>query len=551
MMLRSFTREAFLPGGATRRIPFVIPIARGARSLRVAVSSKGVEIARQEVDLRSVAITDRLVAGISSELSLDMVSALSDPNDAVRLVYPRVDDLPESWAGYDAVEMVVVHDTSFQQLRATQVAALERWVVTGGTLVFTGGADALQHAGAGLGRLLPVEVTGLLERVDLSSLGAFLGLPRGPRGRMILAVSRVTSGTVLSSQEGVPMIVERRLGRGAIWFTAFDPTRAPLDSWEGSLHLWRRMVENDRQPVLGASSRSAVEDPWMRALLGNPPLTFPPSIAALAFAGCYLALLLPLLVARISLRLGSRLRAVLLLSVAAMAWCAGWLIFNRELFRPGAKLLDAARVDVVSGDGMARVTEKVGLFAVQAGSAELSLGAADVAVDEAIHVSVSTRAGSAPSPGFTVDTSHETLLRGLSYGRFGSRLVVLNAVIPMPLEASVSSSATSITVAVSNGSARPLRRCFLFHAGRGYPVGDVAPLETVSRTFTTVDGLSLSDPGAWAQIAGDARRASFWDQSEAELGKGSSIIAGWMDGPVIAHVLADRPSLSLVVVEAR
>ncbi|HYW83605.1 MAG TPA: hypothetical protein VFB30_10140, partial [Spirochaetia bacterium] len=111
---RSFTRHAFLPGGATRRIPFVVPILRGARSLKVAVSSNGLEVARQEVDLRALATSDRLVAGISSELSLDMVSALSGPDAPVRLVYPRVDDLPESWAGYDSVDMVVVHDTAFQ-----------------------------------------------------------------------------------------------------------------------------------------------------------------------------------------------------------------------------------------------------------------------------------------------------------------------------------------------------------------------------------------------------------------------------------------------------
>lgn len=554
---RSFTRQTFLPGGATRRIPFVVPIARGARSLKVSVSFQGAEIARQEVDLRSLATTDRLVAGISSELSLDMVSALSGPNEAVRLVYPRVDDLPESWAGYDAVDMVVVHDTAFQQLRAAQVAALERWVVTGGSLVFTGGTDALQHAGAGLGRLLPVEVTGLRESDDLPSLAVFLGLHRGPRGRMIIAASRATSGVVLSSQGGIPLVVQRRLGRGAVWFTAFDPTLAPLDSWEGSLALWRRLAENDRQPVLGGFSGSAVDDSWMKPLLGNPPLSFPSSLAALAFAGGYLVLLMPLLAARLSRRLRTRLRAVLLLCVAAGAGCAGWLIFNRALFQPGARLLDAARVDMASGDGMARVTEKIGLLAVQAGSAELSLGADDVVVDEAIHVSVPTRGESAPNPGFTVDTSQETVLGSLSFGRFGSRLLVLNAVIPMPVEARVSVGEPSLTLAVSNGSARPLRRCFLLRAGRGYLVGDVAPFESVTRTFAAADGLPMSNPEARLRIAGDARRASFLDQSEGEPGKGSSFFAGWMDGPVLARVLAgadwvpDRPALSLVIVEAR
>ena len=555
---RSFTREAFLPGGATRRIPFVIPIPRGARSLKIAVSANGVEVSHQEVDLRALATSDRLVAGISSELSLDMVSALSGPDAPVRLVYPRVDDLPESWAGYDSVDMVVVHDTAFQQLRAAQAAALEGWVVTGGSLVFTGGTDALQLGAAGLGRLLPVQITGLREREDLPSLAAFLGRPRGPRGRMVIAESKVTTGVALSSQDGVPTVVKRRLGRGAVWFTAFDPTLAPLDSWEGSLALWRRLSESDRQPALGAFAGSAVDDPWIKPLLGNPPLGFPGSLAALAFAGGYLLLLLPLLSARVSRRLRARLRATLLLCVAAAAGCAGWLMFNRELFRSDARILDAARVEVGSGDGMAYVTEKIGLFGVQAGSIELHLSTADVAVDEAVRIGIPARTGSPPDPGFVIDTGRETTIRRISFGRFGSRLLVLNAVIPMPLEASVSGSPGSLVLSFSNGSARPLRRCFLVHAGRGYLVGDVAPAETITRTFAPADGLLMSDPGARLRVAGDARQAAFLDQSAAEAGagrppsfEGADLLAGWVDDPMIAHVRTDRPALCLVSVEVR
>lgn len=555
---RSFTRHAFLPGGATRRIPFVVPILRGARSLKVAVSSNGLEVARQEVDLRALATSDRLVAGISSELSLDMVSALSGPDAPVRLVYPRVDDLPESWAGYDSVDMVVVHDTAFQQLRAAQAAALEAWVVTGGALVFTGGTGALQLGAAGLGRLLPVEITGLRERDDLPSLAAFLGFSRGPRGKMVIAESKVTAGAVVSSQDGLPTIVKRRLGRGSVWFTAFDPTLAPLDSWGGSRALWRRLSENDRQPALGAFSGSAVDDPWMKALLGNPPLGFPGSLAALAFAGGYLLLLLPFLSARISRRLRARLRAALLLCVAAAAACAGWLMFDRELFRSDARILDAARADVRSGDSVARVTEKIGLFGVQAGSAELPLDTADVAVDEAVRVGIPARTGSPLDPGLSIDTGRETTIREISFPRFGSRLLVLNAVVSMPVEARVGSSAGSLLLSVSNGSARSLRRCFLVHAGRGYLVGDVAPSETVTRTFAPADGFLISSAEARLRLAGDARRASFLDQSEADtepgrsrLFEGPGSVAGWLDDPLIAHVRPDRPALCLVVVEAR
>jgi hypothetical protein len=367
---------------------------------------------------------------------------------------------------------------------------------------------------------------------------------------MVIAESRVTKGVVLSSQEGVPIVVKRLLGRGAVWFTAFDPALAPLDSWEGSLALWRRLAENDRQPVLGAFSSSAVDDPWMKPLLGNPPLGFPASLAALAFAGGYLVLLVPLLVARFSRRLGTRLRASLLLCVAAAAGCAGWLTFNRELFRSDARILDAARVDIGSGDGMARVTEKVGLFGVEAGSVELSLGGADVAVDEAIRVGIPARAVSSPDAGITVDASRETILSGVSLRRFGSRLLVLNAVIPMPVEASVSGSTACLVLAVSNGSSRPLRRCFLLHTGRGYLVGDVAPFETITRTFAAADGLPVSNPEARLQVAGDARRASFLEDC-LRVPEGGNLFAGWLDEPMIAHVRPDRPALCLVVVEAR
>ena len=68
----------------------------------------------------------------------------------------------------------------------------------------------------------------------------------------------------------------------------------------------------------------------------------------------------------------------------------------------------------------------------------------------------------------------------------------------------------------------------------------------------------MSTPEARLGMAGDARRASFLDQFEADTGErrsrsneGSSFLAGWMDEPVIAHVLPDRPALCLVVVEAR
>jgi hypothetical protein len=178
-----------------------------------------------------------------------------------------------------------------------------------------------------------------------------------------------------------------------------------------------------------------------------------------------------------------------------------------------------------------------------------------VAVDEGGRGSALPRAHG--DEGFIVDTGRETILRGLSYGRFGSRMVVLTAVVPMPLEAHVTAGDGTFEVSIANGSARALRRCFLLREGRAYLIGDVGLNGTVTRRFAAVDGLSLSDPAARMRIAGDAHRASLWDQVGAELGTGPGVVAGWLDGPVLplvassAERAADRAALSLVVVEVR
>jgi hypothetical protein len=564
LVRRSFRSDALLPGGATRRIPFLVPMPRDARSMTVRVTSLGADLAQVEVDLRPVTIPDELVVAISSELSLDALSALSGPAGQVRIAYPRVDDLPDSWAGYDGVEVVVAHDTYFRQLRAAQVTALERWVATGGTLVFTGGAAAFQHAAAGLARLLPVEVTGLRERVDLPCLAPLLGLRTGPRGSLVLAEARLTAGAALASQDGVPVIVERRLGKGTIWFTAFDPTRAPFGAWEGLLPLWGLMMENHREPTLGDESRDPIDDPWMKALIDTPPLAYPSALAAAAFAGGYVALFVPLVLRRVSRRLGARLRIALVLFAPAAAAVAGWLLFNMVLFRPEPLLLEAAKVEVVSGDGLALVTQKLGLFAAMGGARNLVFGAADAAIDEVSPVSVSVRGNAhpraEPPPGaeeFVEMRNDRTVLNGVSYGRFGSRLFVVTEVLPLSLTAHVTASGASVEVGVTNASGRSLAGCFLARAGRGYPIGDVGPGVSVTRVFTADDAVDLRDPDAVVRMIGDSQRVDLWSRESAGTDSGAGTVVGWLDGPALpvdvqgALRPADRPPLSLVLLEVR
>jgi hypothetical protein len=554
---RIFVRDLLLAGGATRRIPLTVPFPRDARALVLTVSTQEEELTRDEVDLRSVVTTDRVIAAISSELSLDALSGLSANGDALRVVYPRVDDLPEAWAGYDGVDMVIVHDTYFQQLRPSQAGALENWVATGGTLVFTGGAAALQHAASGLGRLLPVQVEGLVERDGLPSLLPLVGVGSGaPRGKIVLARSTLVAGTVIAAQDGVPIVVESRRGRGAVWFVAMDPTLPPFPSWPGLLPLWRTMMERDRQPAQGSVVRDPADDPWMKALLDSPPLAFPSIPAVLAFAGGYTALVLLLGLGRASRRIGPRMRAALFVTLPAVGCMMAWVLFSRVLIRPEALLLDASRAEVISGSGLALVTEKLGIFASRAGAGELTVGGASPVIDEVPPLAGTGREARLAGGDLVVAGTEPAVIRGLSYGRFGSRLLVIQDVIPLPISATVAGTAAAPRVTVSNSSPRALRRSFLALAGVGYLIGDVPPGATVHRSFVPADGVDLRDAASRLRLAGSAARRELWDEAGDHATTGPGVVAAWLDGPVLpvsargATRPVDRPALSLVLVEA-
>ena len=549
----SVTRDTVLDAGATRRLSFIIPFPRDVSTLQAVVRSQAAELGRFQADLRPLATPNRIVAGISSDLSFDGLSVIGGSASPLRVVYPRLDDLPQGWAGYDGVDAVVVHDTYFQQLRTDQVDALERWVVTGGVLVFTGGAAALQHEPAGFGRLLPVRVSGLVQRSGLP-VAAAAGSERRMPGRVEVAQSTVLQGTVLASDGGLPVVVRRQLGRGAVWFLAFDPSVPPASAWDGTLSMWRTILEGDRVPALGAAYRSlpaesAIQDPWIAALLDSGPASFPPVAALLVFVGGYLALLVPLLAARRQRRMKGRVRLLLLGALSVCACLAAWVVFSRLLFRPGLQVVDAAMVDARSGDGLAVVTEKVAWFSASTGTVELRLGSTDAVVQAAPW---RARPDSPwVQPHLDVDLgASAAVLRGLDLERMVPRLLAFQDVVAFPVSVHVQADAGRVEAAVTNGEAQTLLGCYFLVSGRAYPLGDIAAGGSLRKAF---------DESA-ALVAGEAdrRRAALFKALEGEedpAGRPPRLV-GWLAGPVLPLVLGgarpvgDEPGLALVSVES-
>lgn len=525
---RTLSRTVTVPRSGSARVAFALPVPRDPHGLEIRVLRAGGQgqagreadalLASRQVDLRGAAAPGALVVAVSSELAFDRLSPPPGPDGPGRIAYPHSSNLPESWAAYDCVDTVILRDTAGQRLRPGQVSALREWVYAGGTLLVTGGAPALLLASSGLRDLLPVEVTGMQESTGLAPLAAALGVSRGPRGAAGLAVSRPRGAAMASdvvSPDGVPLLVSRPFGDGITWYTAFDWAQPSIASWEGLAALWDRVAGRPREPLLAEDGPALPTDPWMRPLLASPHLSFPSTFVVLAFAAVYVLLVALLALQRPLGRVRPVRRALFLTAAALAAAAAGFLLFNRAVFDPRTILAGAARVEATAGDGLARVTEKLGLLT--AGGA-----VAGVEADQGAVVS-------SASPRLVLAIEEAAASRRVSVtaaagSRFEGGLVVLSDVIELPLDAAL----TDGDLVVSNGSPWEIRDAFFARAGRALALGTVPAGSRRAIRLDPQSALAFPPPDDGLEPLPDALSADFLAQAFPAEDSERPVLVGWL-----------------------
>jgi hypothetical protein len=524
-----------LPSHGARRVFFVIPAPAFRSPLVVSVEVSGRQAARTGVDLWGAAAPESLVVCLSSDISLDFIGAQGGGG---RVVYPHTEDLPESWEGYDGVAKVVVHDLALHDIGSRQAYALRQWVTAGGTLVVSGGTAAVELQRSRIAELLPVEIRGLTEGRGLHGLAPLGAGSRPPAGPCVLARTELREGRVLALQDGVILAAERGLGRGRVVFLAFDCALPAIAAWPGFASFWHSLPSGEPFADPAPLGPDPAADPWLRSSFDTPRLALPRPAAALAFAAGLLALLLPVCLLWTGRRLTAAARGGILLGVIALGSAAAFLLFHRILFCPEPVVLRASLTEMTSGGGIARVTERVGVFSPVAGEADITVPGRGVLVRESAqqrrHLHVSA--------------GDDTVLAGIDLPRFGARLFLLEALRPMDISVSLDNGASSVRIV--NGSPRTLSDCRLAAGGRLYSLGTIAPGFSGRRTLQPTEGPPT-----------DARRLAFRETAAGGgAGRGGSrgpVMYAWLDGSPLAGApgagiqTAGRGGLHLLEVEAR
>ena len=157
---------------------------------------------------------------------------LQSPGAGRRLAFSTIGlgEFPDHWSGLDSLGVVAIGHVDHTLWRPSQVAALTRWLESGGVLLLCPGADFEAWRGSPLEHLLPARMWG-------SRKQNWLVLEKdGARWEVRLdryvdvVESEAADGEVMFQEGSLPMVVKRRCGMGVVYFLAFPGSA--LEGWK-------------------------------------------------------------------------------------------------------------------------------------------------------------------------------------------------------------------------------------------------------------------------------------------------------------------------------
>ncbi len=420
--------------------------------------------------------------------------------------------LPESWLGWDGVDVVVLAAGDLGAADPKEIEALKLWVRLGGTLVVTGGARAASIADGAFGELLPMDVRGTRTVPSLVALEQWGEEPL-PRQAALIADGTLREGAeVLLGTTAEPLIVRSRADAGSVVMTTFDLTAEPVKYWDGQEALWRQLVgaglsaRTGESNVLGAASGASWAPPGYGAGAGiasaagrTQEASLPPLWLVTGFLAAYIVILVPLnywFVNRLRRReLAWLTTPAIVLVFFGAAYGTGFVLRGHQTL-----LNRVAAVEVDAGQQLARARGFAGIFSPAKTDYTLLLKGSAAAA-------LSTDWGS--GDGFTVEFGPEPKVKDISLNMWSTRVVEVPFVAELGdgLSGFIEWDGSDLYATVRNNTGLPLESVGIVREGR---IGRTVSL--ASGQETQVDMRLATELGA-----GDARDATMGERALVAL----------------------------------
>ena len=238
---------------------------------------------------------ENMIFGVLADTpsAYDALNDVKPINGFIRVAQLETSDLPDRAQAWAALDALIVSNVDTGTLTPGQKQALESWVAAGGKLLIVGGVN-WQSTVAGLKDLMPVRLTATRHVGSLSQLQEYVKDPAPLDAEAILATGQLQAeAQVLVQQDGIPLVVQKSVGFGYVYFVAADPALQPLSDWSGMQGVYDHLLGSKSQRPTWANGT------WYdyranQALATIPELGLPSILYICGLLGFYIAVIGPL-----------------------------------------------------------------------------------------------------------------------------------------------------------------------------------------------------------------------------------------------------------------
>ena len=262
-------REVILPQNTEKQFTLFVVASSilQPRDFEVSLKKGGSTLAAATPKTVSGVDPEKALCGILSDdpASMGYLKSImfeqSYQKDWIELSVQNLYDSPQL---LEAFGLIAVSDLKSGALTDKQYASLRQWVSAGGTLILGTGpggepAPGWQELTAGLSFQGSFSVDNPAQLSSLAQGKAFTGtLP-------ILSM-QANEGWIMNArtEDGKPLVVSRRCGRGSVYVSAFSLCEGAVSSWQGAKGLWMSLLNSGLysavQSVSYASNRVYYSD---------------------------------------------------------------------------------------------------------------------------------------------------------------------------------------------------------------------------------------------------------------------------------------------------
>ncbi len=459
-----------LPSHSKKLCAFTIYLDTFIHDLRIQFRRTETILLSRSVNLRPSFTEKHFAVVVNDHASPDFLDGFPSRLFAVH-VRPKY--LPETWYGYESVRVMILDAGLLKGLRERQFEALLQWIEQGGNVVVTGGINIGAFQEPRTRRLLPIQIAGHRQFLELQTFRDFCGRVLTSSSPFLVLQSRIENADVLLREDEVPLIFHTSFGTGHLFFLAFDVYTPPFSRWPVRTAFWETLLSRRQaKPELHLDLQYI-----LHVLLSTLSGGFQNKKLMVTLLMGYLTLLF-LIVRRLGKSDSHRLRNVVFWALLAVLFSlTSYRLFFYSRNKQNLTYNSFLHLHLPKDHSLAFGTSLLGLYTIQETPYHICFDSAAYPI-KPVQLDIRFRQSSrtVPMPYLLHEDPGEKQISGVA-GAWSYYFFQFHSSLKFPLRGHALVDERGLSLEVDNRTLYPIRDCQIYFQNAVFAIGDIVPGE--------------------------------------------------------------------------